>query len=93
MPVLLAYLAVAAAFYLACAAELRRARARERVPRDSADRFILHLVAVVAALLWLAALPVLVRAGVRRLRPRRALAHLRARAEARLPHRKARLVN
>ena len=91
MVVLLVYLAVAAAFYLACAGELRRARTRERVPRDTADHFILHLVAVLAALLWAVALPVLVRAGVRRLRPRQALSALYARVAARLPFRRTRL--
>lgn len=66
MAFLLAYLAVAAAFYLAGAAELRRARTRERIPRDTADHVILHLVAALAALLWAISLPVLLRAAVRR---------------------------
>lgn len=87
MAYLLAYLAVAAAFYLASAAELHRARTRERVPRDTADHFILHLVAALAALLWAVALPVLARAAWRRLRPRQALSRL----AARLPHRRTRL--
>jgi hypothetical protein len=88
---LLAYLAVAAAFYLACARELGRARTRERVPRDTADHFILHLVAVLAAICWVVSLPVLVRAGIRWLRPWRALSAGVARVAARLPFRRTRL--
>jgi hypothetical protein len=91
MPAILTYAAVAALVLVACEVEIRRAPARERSAPDAADRLILHLVAVAAALLWPAALPVLVRAAVRRLRPRKRIARLHARIARRLPHRRPRL--
>jgi len=68
MVLLYGYLSVAGLFYLASLAELRRTRARG-VPRNAADAIILHLVAVMAALLWLVALPFLLRVVKRRLQP------------------------
>lgn len=83
MPVLLAYIAVAAVHYLACVVEIRRTRPPGPLPPDVADEFILHLVGIVASLLWPAALPALLRALYERIRLRQAdaagLAHRRTR--------------
>lgn len=87
------YAAVAALVLVACEVEIHRTSARDRSAPDAADRLILHLVALAAALLWPAAVPVLIRAAVRRLRPRQRLARLHARVAARLPHRRPRLAN
>ena len=78
---LVAYAAVAASFYLASAADIHRGGGRRRrLPDDPLDRIVLHLVALLAALLWPAALPTLIRVVLRRLQAWWVPSRLRARA-------------
>lgn len=89
---LIGYTSIAASFYLASAVDIHRAKRRNRYSHDPADRLVLHLVGLVAALFWPAALPTLFRAAVRRL-PRQ---HVPGRVQAwvtRLSHRRTRLAS
>lgn len=89
--VLLAYAAVATAFYVACVVEIRRTRPPGLLPPDPADEFILHLVGILASLLWPAALPALLRAWLERVRPRQVVSRAREGGAAGLAGRTTRL--